>query len=140
MILIYFGNTTYLFTQYVGGTPGLNLNNFGEEYQRFYIHDSEIRSAQWIQKNYDFKSAIYADDYAWLRFQSWTLLDKGIVSDLTPRVIDKYGYVFASYTNVVNNIARRTYKNTFLAYFFPKHFLEQNKNIIYSNGSSVIYK
>ncbi len=140
MISIYFCNTTYLFNQLVGGTPGLNLNNFGEEYQRFYIHDSEVRTAQWLRKNYNSKSIVYADQYGALRLQSWTDINNGLVGDVMPKVLDKYAYVYATYSNTVKNVARSTFKNTYVAYIFPKLFLENNKNIIYSTGVTEIYK
>jgi hypothetical protein len=60
--------------------------------------------------------------------------------DLSPNVMDQHAYVYSTYANVIKNIARRAFNGKFLAYLFPRMFLENNKNVVYSNGESEVYK
>jgi hypothetical protein len=75
-----------------------------------------------------------------LRLESFTSIDHGVLKDVSPYILDIYGYVFANYSNVTNGIARANYNAIPAMYSFPFDFLNDNKNIIYSNGKSVIYK
>jgi hypothetical protein len=89
---------------------------------------------------YDGKAIIYADDYGMIRLQSGTFIYKGLINDLSPNVMDQHAYVYSTYANVIKNIARRAFNGKFLAYLFPRMFLENNKNVVYSNGESEVYK
>lgn len=123
----------------IGGSASLNLFNFGEEYERFFIRDQEKASADWLAHNVS-QSVISTDSYGWLRLQSNTMFSNGFIIDLYPGVIDRNGYVYATHANFVKNNVRVNYRNTFIMYNFPLQFLNDNKNLIYSNKSSAIYK
>lgn len=140
LILAYYLNYSGLISVYVGGPVGLNLFNFGEDYDRFYSHASELTAAKWYEKNTDVKAVIALDRYAHLRFQSATTRSQGYLTDVIPSVIPQYSYVFSSYANTVTGIARTSYKNVFLAHNFPFDFLDDNKDLIYSAKTSRIYK
>ena len=119
----------------------MNLNNFGEEYDRFYTHESEVKSLEWLSKYYNQKDKIYLDRYAILKVYSFSKInEKNILKYILPSIIDKNAYVYSSYTNKINKTTRVNYKNNFLEYNFPTEFLNGNKNKIYNNGGSEIFK
>jgi uncharacterized membrane protein len=125
----------------IGGEPQMNLNNFGEEYDRFYTHGSEVKSLEWLSKYYNQKYETYLDRYAILKAYSFPRInEKNILEDILPSTIDKNAYVYSSYTNKINKTTRVNYKNNFLEYNFPTEFLNGNKNKIYNNGGSEIFK
>lgn len=124
-----------------GGSPKMTLNNFGEAYERFYTHDSEVRSLEWLSKNYNKKDKIYIDEYSRLRLLSLSKInEENVLKDILPSTIYKNAYVYSSYTNTINQTTRVIYQEDFLEYNFPLEFLNENKNKIYDNGESDIYK
>jgi uncharacterized membrane protein len=140
LFIFYFISYTGLTGLLTGETIQMNLKNSGEEYERFYIYDAEIKSAQWLVKNRESNGVVYADIYGSLRLQSATLIDKGIMFDLTPSTIDQYGYIYATRTNYISENVRSNYNEKLIIHSFPKAFLNNNRNLVYSNGISVIYK
>jgi uncharacterized membrane protein len=135
--LPYSGFTSQIF----GGEPRNNLNNFGEAHDRFYTHESEVKSLEWLSKYYNPKNEIYLDRYATLKaYYFFKINEKNILEDILPSTIDKNAYVYSSYTNKINKTTRVNYKYNFLEYNFPTEFLDGNKNKIYNNGGSEIFK
>lgn len=141
LLIFYFFSYSGCFSLITGSNPDtMNLNNTGEEYERFYIYDAEVKAAQWLEKNYILGDVVYADIYGALRLQSATRIENGIMYDLIPAVIANYSYVYATHSNYVSGEVRVDFDNKTIIYNFPKDFLNNNKNIVYSNGTSVIYK
>ena len=128
----------------VGGSPQMNLNNSGEEYDRFYTHESEVKSLEWLSKYYNQKDRIYLDRYAILKTYSFSRInEKNILKDILPSTIDKNAYVYSSYANTINKRTFVSYAENGLmvmSYNFPIEFLNSNKNKIYNNGSSEFFK
>ena len=140
MIFIYYFLTyAGVTSQISGGTLNMNLNNAGEEYERFYIQEGEKDSAVWLSKSALPDSVIFADWYGWLRLQAFTKISRGIMTELYPGIMDVNGYVYATFANEVKGNARVIYGKS-MVYNFPNEFLNSNKNLVYSNKSSAIYK
>jgi uncharacterized membrane protein len=137
----YFLPSSGFTSQLFGGEPRMSLNNFGEAHDRFYTHESEVKSLEWLSKYYNQKNEIYLDRYATLKaYYFFKINEKNILEDILPSTIDKNAYVYSSYVNTI-------YKKTFIyyglkemGYNFPTEFLNQNKNLIYNNGSSEVFK
>jgi len=128
-------------TQFAGGNPVANLNNYGSDYQRFYVHSSETTAAQWLQGEYNGKSPVFADEYATLRLTSSTMLRHRLMNVVTPETIATGSYVYADYTNTVDKtVAIAADNGITYTYDFPTSFLQQNKNVLYTNGQSEIYR
>jgi len=127
--------------QLVGGEPRRNLSNFGEEHDRFYSYESEVKSLEWLSKYYNQKDEIYLDEFAILKAYSFSRInEKNVLKYILPSIIDKNAYVYSSYTNKINKTTRVIYKSNFLEYNFPTEFLNDNKNKIYNNRGSEIFK
>ncbi len=134
LYLFFSGFTSQIF----GGEAYMHLNNYGDDYDKFYMHQSEIVSGDWLAKHRYKNTAIFADGNASLRlrYTSWTDTTKTIL----PQVIYKNSYVYASYTNIVENRTYASFNGNVLRYEYPQGFLSDNKDVIYNNGSSKIYK
>lgn len=139
IFIIYFYSYHGVFVQFIGGQPGINLSNFGAEYDQYYFHDSEIRSIKWMDRNRDSKSYVYADRYSELRFTNTAQITY-TVNDLVPLAIRKNSYVYANNGNINSNIVYSRSSNKLLYYNFPFNFLNENKDLIYSSKKSAIYK
>jgi uncharacterized membrane protein/glycosyltransferase involved in cell wall biosynthesis len=138
--IISFVAATGLLTQFTGGTPSANLNNFGTDYHRFYIHQTDAAAATWLGSVYDNNSAIFIDRYAALRLTVPTSLDNRLMNDVTPETIARGSYVFGDYKNVVNGVTMVDVNGRVVVFQFPKAFLDSHKDLLYSNGKAVVYK
>lgn len=118
----------------------MNLNNFGEEHDRFYTHEYEVKSSKWLSNNYDNNYLIYADRYSKLKLISFSNINTHIVEDMLPSTMDRKAYVYSSYVNTIENRTFSYYGLKIMGYNFPTEFLNQNKNLIYNNGSSEVFK
>ena len=59
---------------------------------------------------------------------------------MLPVTIRKDTYVYLDYSNVKNRKNTIFYKGDLITYDYPVEFLNENKNLIYSNGGSEIFK
>jgi uncharacterized membrane protein len=125
----------------IGTGASLQLNNFGGMYDELYVHETEIKSSEWLFNNRTNSELIYADERAsyklWFSSKNNTY---NIIRDVFPPVIDKKAYVYSSYTNTIEKRGFVDIEGSAIGYNFPSEFLNQNKNKIYNNGSTEIFK
>lgn len=128
-------------TQVAGGAGAITLNQPASRFDSFYIHDTELQSAYWLQRAAakEKDPIIYADILGRLRLQGFAKFGDVNV-DIFPSTIDQNGYVYLSDINTNKDTAYLFYKNETLPYKYPREFLNQNKDAIYSNGGSMVYK
>jgi uncharacterized membrane protein len=140
--IVYFLFLSKFNNQIVGGPDiSKNLNNIGLEYNAYYVHDSEVVAGDWFFDNYPGNILIYLDNHAYNKILTPDIiLSNKIIKDVLPSVIDKKSYVYASQTNTVKSLTFKSYQGNLLSFNFPNEFLEENKNKIYSNGGSEIFK
>ena len=137
-LVVFFLQSSGLINQYLGGVPYLNLNNYGDGYNKYYTLTSEIDAARWLERNRD-AVEIYADEIASLNLSAYAnLVD--IRYDVFPSTITKSSYIYLSNINVNSAISFVSYNIDFITYKTPIEFISDNKNLIYNNGSSQIYK
>ena len=125
----------------LGGGTATNLAAAGEDFERFYIHSSEIASAQWLasQVNGD-QTFIYSDRYGQIRlFSQLGTSRTGMFSDLDPQVMNRSAWVYASQVNVIDGRARSSVNNSLATYGFPKAFINAHYDLVYTNGTSEVY-
>ena len=136
--------TEYFPPYIIGGSETFfHLNNFGPYYDKYYTHDSEIKSAKWLSNNFDEKYLIYVDKPTRPKLKTFfNIKDGHFIYDILPSIIDKDSYVYLSYTNTIKKIIPQSLQGgmTSLNYNFPTQFLNDNKNKIYNNGESEIFK
>ncbi len=119
----------------------LRFANIGKDYDIHYTSSQEIISSNWLAKNKEPFIPILSDNYA--RFKNYQSedfkLNTWIKMDVIPANIGINDYVYSSKSNKLHGITFKFYGG-FLVYDFPNKFLNDNKNIIYSNGVSEIHK
>lgn len=142
VFLLYFSFLSGFIPQITGGVdPFLQLNNSGSSYDEFYVHEAEIKSSNWLFENRAKDEIIYADKRASYKLWFSNNVDiNKIIENVFPSVIDKNAYVYSSYTNTLESRAFAYFKGEIISYNFPTEFLNQNKNLIYNNGESEIFK
>lgn len=145
-ILFYFLFLSGFIPQIVGDTsPSIQLNNAGSHYNTFYTKLADIKSGQWLWDNYQPDTHIYIEQFAgknssiWFKF-SIPLRDKWVREDLFPQVIRKSAYVYLSSANMDKKAIFVVVQAAMVGYSNPLDFLDENKNLIYSNKKSIIYK
>lgn len=139
VIIVYFFSHHGMISQVFGGQPTINLNNFGEDFDQYYITESELKSAEWFYIFRDPRKTVFADKHAALRLASQGRVSN-IISDILPVVFFKDAYVYATAKNHRSGTVQGTFNGVNFTYSYPTDFLDDNKNMIYSNGPSVLYK
>ena len=142
IFILYFLFCSEFIPQIIGGSEAnIQLNNYGLYYDKYYTHNSEVKSAKWFLNNYNEINLIYVDDSSSTKLETFSNIKKGyFIYDILPSIIDKNAYVYLSYTNTIKKISIRSYRGGILEYDFPIQFLNDNKNKIYNNGDSEIFK
>jgi len=134
-----------LIPQLLGGYyPQLHLNNAGTYYDVFYTHRSEIMGIDWLQKlisshdNLEVQSEVQTDRFAVGRVTNPG--EVNLLNDIYPSLVRKNSYVYLGYSNVVLKEAAVSYNGNTILYTYPLEFLDQNKDLVYNNGGSRIYR
>lgn len=122
-----------------GGVADANLANQYDDYQEFVVSTQDIASATWLNNAAPAGQLIYADVYGQLRLTTVVNNRTGVLGDITPQTIDVNSWVYADRTNAIDGIARSKTGNYFETYAFPKHFLDENFDMVYTNGISEVY-
>ncbi|MGA3292207.1 MAG: DUF2206 domain-containing protein [Candidatus Microgenomates bacterium] len=142
IFLSYFLSFSGFTTLITGGTNELmQLTNNNDGYDELYTHESEVRSANWLLSNEDAQDYIYADERGW--YKLWLSNydnENGVDGSVFPSTLDTHAYVYSSYTNTLEKKAYIYTRGVLITYKFPTTFLNINKNIIYNNGESIIFK
>ncbi len=140
LLILFFLHSTGVSSYIVGGRATMNLNSFGDPYDKFYTQDHEVYAAEWLSLRRDPQPAIYADEIASLRLISF---GDGIIdteNGVLPSTITRDAYVYLGSANLRLGIAYATQKGRQISYNYPIEFLDEHKNLIYDNGGSWIFK
>lgn len=142
LLVAYFLCTSGVISQLTFGMSNINFDGLDLNYVHFYSTDGDIDSLRWLQiPYYQHPSIINIDQYSKLKtYTSTTLPAHNLVPGLFPSQITTSSYVYASHINLQDNIVFDSYNKHALSYAFPSEFLNSNKNTIYSNNDSIIYK
>jgi uncharacterized membrane protein len=143
LAISFFFSSTGVFTSLLGGYgPQLHLSNDGSYYDLYYMHDSEATSIKWLNKSIetseDSHAEIQSDRLAILKAK--TFFDIDFLNDIYPALIRKNAYVYLGFRNTIKKQSSITYNSDTITYAYPVQFLEDNKDLIYNNGYSIIYK
>jgi len=138
-LVIYFLIFTGFFNQLIGNNiPFSNLNNFGHSYNIYFISNTEINSIQWLS-NENITKKLYASRIYKSPFQTFGSLPYPDWN-IFPQILRKNSYVYAGNSETVFKKAYTLIQGGSIPYNFPTEFLNDNKNKIYNNGGSEIFK
>ena len=144
IFIIYFIYLSGVLVPILGGSNSLFLRNNGIEYDSYYTHNVEIQAIFWLDKYSDSKNNLYADRFAELKIDAYSKKNYRIVPYIIPDVINRSGYIYTSYTNIMEEIAsidERQYFMKGVAFTnYPFDFINNNKSLIYNNGGAKIYR
>lgn len=144
LVILSFAFASGLVTQFVGGLPSGNMNNFGSVYSNRYIYPTDLASAYWLADRYNNINdpPVYADSFGSIRITSANHVIYNQVNDITPETINVGSFVYADYANIKDGIATKQLSSNYqdLTFQFPSTFLKQHKNLVYSNSSAGVFK
>ena len=144
LALIFLVSTIGVMPQILGGYPAqLNLNDSGVYYNDYYVHPQEVGAMQWLGGQ---PSTLPTDVQA----ESFTLPnyfkgpgeinENGEITDIYPTLIRKSTWVVLGYSTVRTGIATAPIDGDLITYRYPMGLLNRNKDLVYNNGGTVIYK
>jgi len=122
-----------------GGGPAANLADNYEDDENFVVYAPDLAAAQWLVDEAPANQIIEADRYGELRLTTLVGERSGMFGDVTPETTDEHAWVYATRTNLVDNIAESDTDADAGVYAFPKAFYDSNFNVVYTNGTSEVF-
>jgi uncharacterized membrane protein len=122
-----------------GGGPASNLADNYEDYENFVVYGPDLSAAQWLLNEAPANALINADRYGELRLVTLDGERSGMFGDVVPQTINQTAWVYATRTNLVDNIAESDTGAYTGVYAFPKQFLDSNFSVVYTNGTSEVF-
>ncbi len=147
VVLLFFVSSTGLITQSLGGYPAqLNLSNDGQYFDNYYVHRADLYGIEWLRSypsvradEASAQSRVQSDRFSYSKQQN-SLFEVVLANDTYPGLLRRDSYVYLGYANVVKQQATVLYNGNLLTYTYPLEFYNDNKNMLYNNGTSRIYK
>ena len=134
--VLFFWSLSGFFSEASGGYyPQFHLRDSGIYYDAYYLHEEEASSIKWLSDNMAEDYTVQADPITQDR-----LLAHGPIYTLSgnfPQTIRKDAYFYAGYFNLLGNTVISVDRPLIVK--FPLNFLNENKDLIFNNGSSGIY-
>jgi uncharacterized membrane protein len=139
-------STSFIPQLFGGNAAALHLNNSGQYYDYFLTKTQEVYAINWLaripQENpaalNQIQFEVESDRFASSKLASVANIPTS--DDIIPEIVRRNAYVFLSVSNVVEHIASEFYDGDRIAYTYPTQFLDENKNLVYNNGGSRIYR
>jgi hypothetical protein len=131
-----FAQQTGMLDLLIGGGTSLNLSAGGEDYERYYETPAELAGAIYAQQS-AVDAPLYADRYGALRIEA--VSGVAALTNVIPRTLDRYAWVYGTRTNVQLGRARTQVKNLFAIYHWPASYLNRFYDLVYTNGDSEVY-
>lgn len=150
LLIIFFVGIYYIFmNQIIFGIMGtrlapLSTSNKSEDYFTYFVSSKDINSGKWLADIHDSVTPIYSDFYTEYRLK--TIGDAIVGTDKVNRrgvvlgAIKRDSYVFVSAENNYSGLAYDQLTGQRILYYYPLIELSEQKNTIYSNGGSTIYR
>jgi uncharacterized membrane protein len=144
LALIFLISTIGVMPQILGGYPAqLNLNNSGVYYDDYYVHPQEVGALQWLGgKPGTLPGGVQAEPFTDLFYfkNAHDIDGRQYVTDIYPTLLRKSTWVVLGYSTVHTGIATASVNGDLVPYRYPMGVLRQNKNLVYDNGGTEIYK
>lgn len=139
LLMTFFLFLSGVIPQLTGGTRALmHLNNSGLYYDSYLVHAEEVSSAKWISQYSGSKLPVQAAHFSDIKMIAYGKIAPYI--ELLPETTKRKSFVYLNYDNVkTSNILEIVYGEV-IYYRFPMEFLKANKNKIYDNGGSQIFR
>jgi uncharacterized membrane protein len=140
----FFFSTTGLMPQLLGGyPPQLNLNDSGQYYNTYYVHPQELAAVSWLANKPDVSPHGLEASAPPIRFNFLAPSDvtgKQFVIPAFPTLIERKAWLLLDYATVRTQHATISIDGDLINYLFPVGLVENNKNLVYNNGGTEIFK
>jgi uncharacterized membrane protein len=144
LAIVFFVSTIGVMPQLLGGYPAqLNLNNSGVYYNDYYTHPQEAQAIQWLGARSETEpTGVQAENYTdRYYFSSPHGLDPNqTITDVYPTLVRKPTWVVLGFSTAQTGIATAAISGDLIDYRYPMSVLNQNKDLVFNNGGTVIYK
>ncbi len=145
LVVIFMLSSTGVLTQSLGGyTAQLHLNNAGTYYDLYYVDRGEIVGTEWLLREmrvrsiYGFESGLAVDT---LQYLPLSLTDGVDVSkNIYPGFVRTRSYMLVGAATLKEGRATILYNSDVVPYQYPLDFLDENKDLLYSNGDVAVYR
>jgi uncharacterized membrane protein len=139
ILLFFYVILSGFFPQFTGGGRApLPLDNNGLYYNSYYTHAQEVYSADWLAKNGNLNLPVQAAHFSDIKMIAYGHI--GSYIELLPQTTKREAYDYLNYYNVTTSNIIEIINGDVVYYHFPLDFLANNKNLIYNNGGSEIYR
>jgi len=146
--VLFFVSSSGVITQALGGYYAqLNLNNSGAYYDDYYTHRQELAAITWLNSLAAQSKAghrptieVQLDQFMIGKLSAYASPKLDLTDQIYPGLIRKDSYVLLGYANVTKNQAALSYDGNMITYDYPTQFLNQQKDLIYDNGGTEIYR
>jgi uncharacterized membrane protein len=139
-----FISTCGLLPEVLGGYPAsLNLNNSGQYYNIYYMQPQEDAAVRWLESEPGVLSDGVQASAASSRF-AFTARSKvtgsQTITEIYPSLVRRDSWVVVGYSTVHEDQSTIFYDGDLVTYKYPMAILNDNKNLVYNNGGTYIYK
>lgn len=139
-----FVTTTSLLPQLLGGNLAeLNLNNSGNYYDMYYMRPQDEAAVGWLEGQPGVLSDSIQASYMETKFMFTNLAEvNGVeaITDIYPTTVLRNSWLILGYPTVGTGLAWTSYDGDLIEYRYPGQLLEDDKNLVYDNGGTQIYK
>jgi uncharacterized membrane protein len=136
---VYLFGTTGLSGAVLGGGTAGNLADKYTDYQRFVVDALDVAGGEWVLSEAPPGQVIETDRYGELRLKALSGPRQGIFGEIIPETTDRYAWVYGTSVNLTDNIVQSQTGKYAASYEFPALFLNQNFNVVYTNGTSEVF-
>lgn len=145
LIVFFFFYSTAFIAQLIGDNVAeLHLNDSGTYYDNYVTQGTEVNGIDWLVNDLSneppgqIQFAIGADRLSQRKFQSIADVTPG--NDIFPALVRRNSYVFLGEGTVLDDQASFSYNGDLVGYSYPLSFLNDNKDLIYNDGGSRVYR
>jgi uncharacterized membrane protein len=133
--VVFFLNLTGFLSHLVGDYyPQMTLDNAGLYYDAYYVHRSDVLAIGWLSENNSSKEPVEAGLPGINKLLTYGHINAA--NEIFPPVIRKDAYVYLeTSSNTVVSIDQNV-----LVFNSSKPFLDDNKDLVYSNGQDDVYR
>lgn len=143
LALAFFASSTGIVTQLLGGyEPQLHLNNAGKYYDIYYQHPQDMAANKWFETTTARTDRYVQSEIAGAKGNVQTEIRQPVnkLSDIFPILVRRDAYVVLGYSNVRQQESTATFAGDLVTYKYPLEFLDDTKDLLYSNGSARVYR
>lgn len=146
VILLFVFSTGAVATAVGGNVPPLHLANSGNYYDLHYTTRADVEAIAWLSSTYEgyvlagmpYHFDLQIDSFARNRLVAFS--DVPYTSTIFPYLIKKDAYVYVPPVTTREGYALMSAGGRLISYTYPIELLDEQKDLVYTNGSVKIYR